>query len=138
MVRAGADMIAISDPTATGEILGRRNFEEFAVPFYQELISSLHKEGIPVIFHICGNARNLVESLNDLNGNTQLLHTGDTEKIVSITRNAIHSGVDIVAPACGLSMANPVSKLRAMTHYVKEGLYCWTWLGCIFSRTIFL
>jgi MtaA/CmuA family methyltransferase len=149
MVKAGADVISISDPTATGEILGPRNFQKFAVPYYQEIIQALHREGIPVILHICGNAHNIIESINVVNAdavsfdsvvnmkvarerlktglmgnvNTQLLHTGEKEKIISITRNAIHSKVDIVAPACGLSMATPVSNLKAMTEYVKEGSY---------------
>ena len=57
------------------------------------------------------------------NVNTQLLHTGESEKIVSITRNAIHSRVDIVAPACGLSMATSIRNLKTMTDYVKEGSY---------------
>jgi len=149
MVKAGADVISISDPTATGEILGPRNFQKFAVPYYQTIIEALHKEGIPVILHICGNASNIIESLNEVEANavsfdsivnlknaragikaglmgnvsTQLLHTGEITKIVSITHNALHSGVDIVAPACGLSMATPISNLKAMTDYVKEGSY---------------
>lgn len=149
MVGAGADVIAISDPTATGEILGPRNFRKFALPFYQDLIQALHREGIPVILHICGNAQTIIDSLNEVkanavsfdsivnmkfargalktglmgNVNTQLLHTGEQEKIISITRHALHSRVDIVAPACGLSMATPVSNLKAMTDYVKEGSY---------------
>ncbi|MDR3601072.1 MAG: uroporphyrinogen decarboxylase family protein [Desulfosporosinus sp.] len=149
MVRAGADVISISDPTATGEILGPRNFQKFAIPYYHKIIAALHKEGIPVILHICGNATNLVESLNEVKANavsfdsivnmknaraglktglmgnvsTQLLHTGERAKIVSITRNALHSEVDIVAPACGLSMATSISNLRAMTDYVKEGSF---------------
>jgi len=57
------------------------------------------------------------------NVSTQLLHTGEREKIVSSTRNALHSEVDIVAPACGLSMATSISNLKAMTDYVKEGSY---------------
>ncbi|SPF34461.1 Uroporphyrinogen decarboxylase family protein [Candidatus Desulfosporosinus infrequens] len=149
MVKAGADVISISDPTATGEILGPRNFQKFAVPYYHKIISALHKEGIPVILHICGNASNILESLNEVKANalsfdsivnmknarvglktglmgnvsTQLLHTGEREKIVSITRNALHSEVDIVAPACGLSMATSIGNLTAMTNYVKEGSY---------------
>jgi len=51
MVKAGADVISISDPTATGEILGPRNFRKFAVPYYQKIITALHTEGIPVILH---------------------------------------------------------------------------------------
>jgi [methyl-Co(III) methanol-specific corrinoid protein]:coenzyme M methyltransferase len=149
MARAGADVITISDPTATGEILGRRSFEQFAVPFYRDTINALHKEGVPVIIHICGNTRNVIESLNNLpvdavsfdaivsmklareglktrlmgNVSTELLHRGEQEKIRSAARRAIQSGVDIVAPACGLSMATPVANLRAMTDFVKEGLY---------------
>ncbi|MDQ7097186.1 uroporphyrinogen decarboxylase family protein [Desulfosporosinus sp. PR] len=149
MVRAGADVIAISDPTATGEILGPRNFRKFAVPFYQDLIQALQREGIPVILHICGNAQTIIEALNEVkanavsfdsivnmkfargalktglmgNVNTQLLHTGEQEKIIAITRHALHSRVDIAAPACGLSMATPLSSLKVMTDYVKEGSY---------------
>jgi MtaA/CmuA family methyltransferase len=149
MVRAGADVIAISDPTATGEILGPRNFQKFALPYYQKIINALQQAGIPVILHICGNAGNIVESLNEVKANavsfdsivnmkiarkgiktrlmgnisTQLLHTGERTKIVSITRHALHSEVDIVAPACGLSMATPISNLKVMTDYVKEGSY---------------
>ncbi|WP_459931621.1 uroporphyrinogen decarboxylase family protein [Desulfosporosinus burensis] len=149
MVRAGADVISISDPTATGEILGPRNFQKFAVPYYQKIIKALHKEGIPIILHICGNASNIVESLNEVKANavsfdsivnmkiaragiktglmgnvsTQLLHTGERAKIVGITRNVLHSEVDIVAPACGLSMATSISNLKTMTDYVKEGSY---------------
>jgi len=149
MVKAGADVISISDPTATGEILGPRNFQKFAVPYYYKMIEALQKEGIPVILHVCGNASKIVDSLNEVKANavsfdsvvnmkiarlgintglmgnvsTQLLHTGQSAKIVSITRNAIHSEVDIVAPACGLSMATSISNLKAMTDYVKEGSF---------------
>ncbi len=149
MARAGADVISISDPTATGEILGPLNFQKFAVPCYQKIIAALHQEGIPVILHICGNTSNILESLNEVkadavsfdsivnmktarkgiktglmgNVSTQLLHTGEKAKIVSITRNTLQSEVDIIAPACGLSMFTPISNLKAMTDYVKEGSY---------------
>jgi len=66
-------------------------------------------------------ARGQVNSALMGNVNTQLLHTGTEEKIRSITANCIDSGVDIVAPACGLSMATPVHNLRAMTDWVRKG-----------------
>jgi len=148
MVHAGADVIAISDPTATGDILGTRYFENFAAPFYTVFIESMHALNIPVIVHICGNANTIVESLNRIgadalsfdsivnmraarklvatalmgNVNTQLLHTGEMDKVRSVTANCVDSGVDIVAPACGLSMATPVHNLRAMTDFVRNGI----------------
>jgi [methyl-Co(III) methanol-specific corrinoid protein]:coenzyme M methyltransferase len=148
MVNAGADVITISDPTATGEILGSRNFEKFAVPLYKEIIDTIHSNKVPVIVHICGKADTIIDSLNLINANalsfdsvvsmrsaksristclmgnvnTQLLHMGEKEKIVSITHNCIDSGVDIVSPACGLSMGTPVKNLQAMTDFVKKGI----------------
>ena len=37
MIDSGADLIAMSDPSATGEILGRKNFEEFMIPLYKKI-----------------------------------------------------------------------------------------------------
>lgn len=147
MVKAGADVIAVSDPTATGEILGKKNFDKFVVPLYKKFIKVMHDIDTPVIVHICGNAKTILESLNDIdadalsfdsivnmkyakskvktnlmgNVNTQLLDTGEKDKIKSITEHAIKSGVDIVSPACGLSMSTPIENLRTMTNFVKEG-----------------
>lgn len=148
-VQAGADVIAISDPTATGEILGAKNFEIFAAPFYKKLIEEIHSLNVPVIVHICGNANSIIDGLNEIkadalsfdsivnmrtakakintnlmgNVSTQLLHSGESKKITSIIKNCIDSGVDIVSPACGLSMATPIDNLKTMTDYVKRGNY---------------
>lgn len=145
MVRAGADIIAISDPTATGEILGKKNFDKFAMPMYRKFLASMKEINTPVIIHICGDAKNIIDSLNTLdvealsfdskvnmraarsrldtrlmgNVSTLLLQNGSVDKIVSITKNAIDSGVDIVSPACGLGMSTPIENLRALTDYVK-------------------
>ncbi|MDD4779534.1 MAG: uroporphyrinogen decarboxylase family protein [Tissierellia bacterium] len=148
MVIAGADIIAISDPTATGEILGKKNFDKFAMPMYKVFLKAINNMNTPVIIHICGDVKNIIESLNLLdvqaisfdsivnmryakskiktnlmgNVNTLLLQNGSTDKIVSITRNAMDSGVDIVSPACGLGMSTPIGNLRAMTDCVKGSI----------------
>ncbi|WP_353095604.1 uroporphyrinogen decarboxylase family protein [Tissierella praeacuta] len=148
MVRAGADIIAISDPTATGEILGKKNFDRFAMPMYIEFLKSMKEINTPVIIHICGDANTIIDSLNSLevqalsfdsivnmrfaksklntrlmgNVSTLLLQNGHKDKIVSITKNAMDSGVDIVSPACGLGMSTPIENLRAMTDYVKGSI----------------
>ena len=55
MVEAGADVIGISDPTATGEILGPRSFSAFAHRWLDTLLHALRKRGVPAIVHICGS-----------------------------------------------------------------------------------
>lgn len=150
MVRAGADVIAISDPTATGEILGKKNFDKFAMPMYRKFLAAMKQINTPVIIHICGDAKNIIDSLNTLevealsfdskvnmrytrsrldtrlmgNVSTLLLQNGSVDKIVSITKNAMDSGVDIVSPACGLGMSTPIENLKAMTDYVKGCIKC--------------
>ena len=53
-IDAGADIIAISDPSGTGEILGPKLFEEYAVHYINRIIDHLQAEKMGVIVHICG------------------------------------------------------------------------------------
>lgn len=148
MVGAGADIIAISDPTATGEILGKKNFDKFAMPMYAKFLEAMKEIDTPVIIHICGDANTIIDSLNSLdvealsfdsivnmrlaksklstklmgNVSTLLIQNGPKDKIISITKNAMDSGVNIVSPACGLGMSTPIENLRAMTDYVKGSI----------------
>ena len=41
MVEAGADVIAIADPSGTGEILDPRMFRDFAVPYLNKLLAGV-------------------------------------------------------------------------------------------------
>ena len=148
MVGAGADLIAMSDPTATGEILGKKNFDKFAMPMYIKFLKAMKETDTPVIIHICGDAKTIIDSLNSLdvealsfdsivnmrfaksklstrlmgNVSTLLIQNGPVDKIISITKNAMDSKVDIVSPACGLGMSTPIENLRAMTDYVKGSI----------------
>ena len=53
-IEAGADVIAISDPSGTGEILGPGYFKEFAVTYLNRLLDGLQLEKMGTIVHICG------------------------------------------------------------------------------------
>jgi len=147
LVRNGADVIALGDPTATGEILGPSHFKNFALPYLNELIDRIHKLGAPVIVHICGdikpiekqimnirgdaistdamvNLKALKEAYPDLttmgNLSTYLLEFGNPEKITQVTRRLLHDGIDIISPACGLSTSTTLSNINALTGTVKK------------------
>ena len=146
-IEAGADVVAISDPSGTGEILGPRYFEEFTVKYLNKLIKPLKEAGAKVIVHICGQMRqvyaqaDMIESdalsfdaivpirearqaLPDrvLMGNisTYTLEFGDPEKIRVMTEFAADNGFDIISPACGLGMKSPLSNIRAMLRTLEE------------------
>ncbi|MBV6342949.1 MtaA/CmuA family methyltransferase [Candidatus Magnetobacterium casense] len=146
LINSGADVIVISDPSATGEILGPRMFREFALPYLNKMITRIHALDIPVIVHICGNIRSLYEPLEGLasegisvdskvnirdarnalygkklmgNVCTRLLQKGSIAAIQKVSRELLECGTDILAPACGLSAHTPVSHIKAMTQMVK-------------------
>jgi len=148
MIENGADLISIGDPTATGEILGPKMFEEYALYYLNQVIDAIHARGVPVIVHICGNMnavkhllpqlkadavstdavvnlRLLKEEIPTLttmgNVSTYLLEMGNANTVAAQTRKLVADGIDIISPACGLSTASALQNIQAMTHIVKEG-----------------
>lgn len=142
LINSGADLIAISDPSATGEILGPKLFREFVLPYLNKMIEQIHMLRRPVIVHICGNVSTIYGSLKELhaecisvdsavnikeaknmmpekklmgNVSTLLLQNGPIHSIQKISKNLVDSGIDILAPACGLSAKTPVRHIKAMT-----------------------
>jgi len=148
-IEAGADIIAISDPSGTGEILGPKLFSEFAVPYLNQLIDCASERGIPTIVHICGQMKKVYKEVDCIkshalsfdamvnmkearlnlpnrcimgNLSTYTLEFGSPEKIKGLTTQCLNQGVDIVAPACGLGMRSPLENVQAVLKTVKEGL----------------
>lgn len=147
LVENGASLICIGDPTATGEILGPKMFEEYAVVYLNKVIDGIHALGVPVIVHICGNMRmvkhlipglksdaistdalvnlkQLKEEYPELttmgNLSTYLLEFGTSDKVSEQTERLVRDGIDIISPACGLSTSTSLENINAMTGAVKE------------------
>jgi [methyl-Co(III) methanol-specific corrinoid protein]:coenzyme M methyltransferase len=147
VIDSGADVIAIGDPTATGEILGPRIFHDFAVRYLNSVCDAVHSRGKHVIVHICGdmsksrdqlaeihadaisvdalvNLKQLKEDYPSINtmGNvsTSLLEFGTAEKVVRNTERLLRDRIDIISPACGLSTSTGLDNIRAITDTVKR------------------
>jgi MtaA/CmuA family methyltransferase len=143
---AGADVIAIGDPTATGEILGPRIFEDFAVRYLNQLCDAVHANGKKVIVHICGDMSRSRDQLSEIhadaisvdalvnlkrlkedfpaintmgNVSTALLEFGDPVKVARNTERLVRDGINIISPACGLSTSTGLDNIRALTGAVK-------------------
>ncbi len=149
-VKAGADIIAVSDPSGTGEILGPKYFEEFALPYLNRIADAVHEAGAKCIVHICGRMAAVYEPLKQLhsdvisfdaivsmkeakeqlgekvlmgNVSTYTLEFADAEKIAQLAATAVKNGADILAPACGLGMKTPLCNEQAMLKWLKESAY---------------
>jgi [methyl-Co(III) methanol-specific corrinoid protein]:coenzyme M methyltransferase len=144
---AGANVLAISDPSATGEILGPASFRKFAVPYLNKIVDALRAYAdTGIIIHICGRLKSIYEELNSLNsdaisfdsitsvrevcenvhnkaimGNvsTFTLENGTIQNIKDLALNCVSTGVDILSPACGIGPKTAFSHIKAMIETVK-------------------
>ena len=146
-IAAGADVIAISDPSGTGEILGPKYFREFAVTYLNQLVDALKEAGAGTIVHICGQMKPVYEQAAEIrshvlsfdsmvpmqeakanlpgrvlmgNVSTYALEFGDPEKVASLAKYCLEHGSSILSPACGLGMKSPLENIQAMLRTVKE------------------
>lgn len=142
LVDAGADVVCIADPSATGELLGGRSFGEFALPYINDIVRHFEARGVPSIVHICGDVRSLgtvlrgvaasvisvdsivrIDVLRELapdhltmgNISTYLLEFGKPRTLAAVAENLLRQGVDILSPACGIGARTPLANLRAVT-----------------------
>lgn len=147
MVEAGADVIAIADPSGTGEIMGPGPFDEYAVTYLEKLQKALQEAGARTIVHICGQMHSVYDQINKISCNalsfdavvpikearknlpgrvimgnvsTFAIELRDADMVRKLTRTCMRNGSDIVAPACGLGMGSPSENVRAVLETVKE------------------
>ncbi len=145
-VEAGADIIAIADPSGTGEIMGPRHFAEFAVPYIEKLQRACQDAGARTIVHICGQMHSVYQQISEVKANalsfdavvplkearenlpgrvimgnvsTFAIEMSGVDKVRTLTRACMRNGSDIVAPACGLGMGSPSDSVRAVLETVK-------------------
>lgn len=144
-INAGADVICISEPSGTGEILGPKFFEEYTVRCLNKILDNID---VPTkIVHICGNLKSVYSSIKNIhsdvfsfdavvpikdikqylpnhaamgNISTFAIGTMPKEKISELVNFALKKDVDIVSPACGLPISTPLINVQTMVETVKE------------------
>ncbi|MBN2323771.1 MAG: uroporphyrinogen decarboxylase family protein [Spirochaetes bacterium] len=52
---AGADLIEVSDPMSSGDIVTRKQYESLGFSFSKRLIAGLKKTGVAIVHHACGD-----------------------------------------------------------------------------------
>jgi len=49
------ELISLADPTASGDLISRKQFEKFAVPYLKKFTDWAKARGVHTLVHICGN-----------------------------------------------------------------------------------
>jgi uroporphyrinogen decarboxylase len=65
LVHAGADILFISDPMASGDMISPKIWMTFAQPYTTRVVSALKRLGIRMIMHICGDTSDRLQSMAD-------------------------------------------------------------------------
>jgi MtaA/CmuA family methyltransferase len=146
LIKEGANVIFIIDPTASGSMISPKHFEKFIMPAYQILREKIRD---PIILHICGDTNMLLSLIADtgfeaftfegptvtvkkakeiigdrmaLAGNIpiDLMLLGKPSEIKKQVFEAIRDGIDIVMTACGIPIHSPMENVKAMVEAVKD------------------
>ncbi|MBU0518651.1 uroporphyrinogen decarboxylase family protein [bacterium] len=59
-VLAGALPVLV-DPLASGSVISRRTYQEFALPYQVKLISYLHRYDLDITLHVCGDTSKMLD-----------------------------------------------------------------------------
>lgn len=149
MVNAGADAICIADPVSSPDLMSPQDFKE---KLMKHIIRFAENVKAPVILHICGNVTQILEYMADCKcealsieekvtdvagakqkvagkaiivGNVSspfVLLSGDEQKVIEASMQALDDGVDILAPGCGIAPMTPLANIKTMV--VARNKYC--------------
>jgi len=59
------DIISLADPTASGDLISKKQFKDFAVPYLKKFTDWSKSKDIHTLVHICGNTTDRVELMPD-------------------------------------------------------------------------
>jgi uroporphyrinogen decarboxylase len=65
-IAKGATILSIAEPTASGDLISLRHFEEFIAPYLVKVIRKLKEHRVLITLHICGNIKDRIHLVPEL------------------------------------------------------------------------
>ena len=62
-IAGGVEVVALSEPNASGDLISRSHFELFVLPVLQEIFQALRARGVLTALHVCGNTTSRLDLL---------------------------------------------------------------------------
>lgn len=85
LIEAGADMVCLGDPVASGALISQDMYEEFALPLLKRAIGKI-QGAEQILLHICGDTTARLNSLVDAGINVFSLDTVDLATALEISK----------------------------------------------------
>jgi [methyl-Co(III) methanol-specific corrinoid protein]:coenzyme M methyltransferase len=147
LAKAGADVIVMSDPSSSTDMLSGELFDQYSKPSIMEAFSDIGKT--KSVLHICGNTTALLDNMiatgaNGLSieekvtpedavrlvggraalvgniGVVRPLLQGTPQECYEHTKRVKEAGFNLIAPGCGLAARVPKVNIEAMVKAAKE------------------
>lgn len=64
-IAQGARIISIAEPSSSGDMISRRHFEEFTLPYLTDFVKKIREAGALTLVHICGKTTRYLNLIPD-------------------------------------------------------------------------
>jgi uroporphyrinogen decarboxylase len=115
------DTVTIADPTASGDLISRTQFEEFSLPYLKRLIKTINRYDANSLLHICGNTGDKLDLMADTKATCFSL---DYKVDLSLAKKALGDKMCIsgnVDPVSVLSNGGPNDVVKASKECIDKG-----------------
>ncbi len=143
---AGADIIQMSEPTASTDLIAPDMFYDASGKFVKDCLANV--KGAYSTLHICGNTLPILDHMKDTGvtalsieekvdpfdavehiggkialvgnvGSVRPLYQGTPEEVAEATKNSAKAGFNVISSGCGLASATKDENLAAMVKAIK-------------------
>ncbi len=144
---AGADVIQLSEPSASTDLLSPDMFNEYAGAYLKDSLGGV--KGAASVLHICGNTTDILENMiacdvtglsveekvvpeeapaivkgrASLIGNVGVVDPflqGTPEDVYNMAQRVAKAGFDIISPGCGMSALIPDENIKAFVKAIMD------------------
>ena len=142
LIDAGADVISVSEPNASPDLLSPKEFANTVKPRLTKLGNAISSKGAIGVLHICGTALKIIKDMSEtgftalsieekvdlakareiigakpLVGNISAARTmfsGTPDMVKEEAKRAIDAGINVLGPGCGIAPRTPLANIKAL------------------------
>jgi len=103
LVHAGADIIEISDPMSSGDVVLKKQYRELGFAYSCQLIKALKTAGAMIIHHACGNTADRLDLFKELGADALSL---DQAVDMEEARRIVGDGITLFGNVSPLTLLN--------------------------------
>jgi uroporphyrinogen decarboxylase len=97
------EVISVADPTASGDLISKKQFVDFALPGLKKFVGGMKKRGVRTLLHICGNTS---DKLHEVAGSEAACFSLDHKVDLVTARRELRDKI------CVAGNVNPVAVLN--------------------------